>query len=147
VAGISSGSPPPPGASTTVTPLGRGNSPALTPTSSASLAPATIAGLGGTAALLGLALGWRLLRPHRPHPVRAAAAAGFVPPGATPTAPPDSPVYRIWKDELDDLADLAALTVPPEEISAAKQRRRAFSTEALARRIAKAVEWHQPEGS
>jgi hypothetical protein len=126
-----------------VTPLPNQSAPALTQASSASLAPATVAGLSGTAALLGLALGWRMLRPRRRLPMVpvAAAAAGTALPA------PESSVYRIWKDELDDLADLAALTVPLEELPAAKQRRRAFSTEALARRIARDLEWHQPEGA
>jgi hypothetical protein len=145
VDGVNSSPPPPPAASTTVTALGRGAAPSVTPTGSASLAPATVAGLSGTAALLGLALGWRMLRPRRSLPMRPVAAGA--PAVFAPAPVLESPVYRVWKYELDDLADLAALTVPPEEMSAARQRRRAFSTDALARRLARSVERQQPEGT
>jgi hypothetical protein len=96
----------------------------------------TAAGLGGSAALLGMAVAWRSLRPRRRPSTLAVAAA----------AAPESALFRIWKSEIDDLADLAALTVPPEELPAARQRRRAFSADDLARRLIRSVE-HQPEGT
>lgn len=125
---------------TSITPLqgGGGGAGGGHPVGSSGVNVETAASLGGSAALLGMAVAWRVLRPRRRAPGLAAAAVAT---GAGETA-----LFRIWKDEIDDLADLAALTVPPEELPVARQRRRAFSADALARRLTRSVE-HMPEGT
>ena len=147
VLGAIAQSSPAPTASTSVTPIGGGGG---GPSATATRVPdpqatvLTAAGMGGTAALLSVAVTWRLLRPRR----RARLAGAAVLPGAAAVAPPlpESPLLRSWKAELDDLADLAALTVPPEELPAARERRRAFDVDGLARRLVRSVEEQGAEG-
>jgi hypothetical protein len=131
-----------PTTATSITPIqGGGGGPGsggTQPVASSGVTVQTAAGLGGTAALLGMAVAWRTLRPRRRLHMLAGAVAV--------AALPESALFRIWKNELDDLADLAVLTVPPEEQPAARQRRRLFSADDLARRLTRSVE-HQPEGS
>jgi hypothetical protein len=93
----------------------------------------TVAGIGGTVALLGIAVAWRSMRTRRSlRPVAAGVAV-------------DAAVIAEWKREIDDIADLAALTVPPEERDAAVRRRLAFSSDAFAARLAHVVEEPQDE--
>jgi hypothetical protein len=92
----------------------------------------TVAGIGGTVALLGIAVAWRSLRPRR--------AARLVPAGAGADT-----VVAAWKREIDDIADLAALTVDPGERDAARRRRLAFTSDAFAERLAHVVEEPQDE--
>jgi hypothetical protein len=131
-----------PTTATSITPIqGGGGGPGsggAHPVASSAVTVQTAAGLGGTAALLGMALAWRTLRPRR----RLRMLAG----DAAAAAVPESALFRAWKNELDDLADLAVLTVPAEEQPAARQRRRLFSAEDLARRLTRSVEQH-PEGT
>jgi hypothetical protein len=141
------GAPPASGATTSITPLGGGHPPSgsAKPVSTPAWSVGTVAGLGGTAALLGLAVAWRLLRPRRGIPALAVAGARPLP--AAPAAPraPETPLYLAWKQELDDLADLATLTADPEDLAAARQRRRLFSADRLARRITRGLD-QQPKG-
>jgi hypothetical protein len=124
---------------TSITPLqGGGGAGGAHPLAGSGVNVETAAGLGGSAALLGMAVAWRVLRPRRRAPGLATTAVAT---GAGETA-----LFRIWKDEIDDLADLAALTVAPEELPVARQRRRAFSADELARRLTRSVE-HMPEGT
>jgi len=92
----------------------------------------TVAGLGGTAAVLGLAVAWRARRPRRRKAMLPAAAA-------------DAALVAAWKREIDDIADLASLTVPPAEREAARARRLAFSSDAFAQSLAHVVEEPQDE--
>jgi hypothetical protein len=58
----------------------------------------------------------------------------------------DPDLYASWKRDLDDIADLAALTADPAELPAARRRRRAFRADALARRLSQALEQPRPDG-
>jgi hypothetical protein len=139
------GSTPPQSAATWVTAVGGSGPPggAARPVSSPGATVETTLGLGGTAALLAAAVAWRTLRPRRrPHGSGAAVPVG----AAAVAAPalPESPLFLAWRRELDDLADLAALTVPPDEQAAARLRRSTFSSDAIVRRLIRAVE-EQPD--
>ncbi|HZS13604.1 MAG TPA: hypothetical protein VFC09_03300 [Candidatus Dormibacteraeota bacterium] len=139
---------PLPTTATTITPITGGGPPGgATPVSSPRVTELTAAGLGGTAALLGIAVAWRVLRPRRPLAVAGTLSAGGEPGEAAVAAAPESALFREWRGEIDDIADLAVLTVPPEEQSAARQRRRAFSADALARRLTRSVEQQAPDGT
>jgi hypothetical protein len=135
-----------PTAGTTVTAVGGsggGGTPgAARPVSSSAATVETAVGLGGTAALLGMAVAWRSLRPRRRARSLAALAGG----DAAAVALPESALFRSWKRELDDLADLAALTVDPADVPAAKQRRRAFSADPIAHRLVRSIEQQQHFG-
>lgn len=133
---------PVPTAGTSVTAISGGAAPGG-PSATATRVPSppvsllTAVGMGGSAALLSIAIAWRALRPRR----RARLAGSAAPAGAVAVAElPESALFRSWRTELDDLADLAALTVPPEELAAARERRRAFRADDLARRLTRSVE-------
>jgi hypothetical protein len=135
-----------PTAGTTVTAVGgsggSGTPGAARPVSSSAATVETAVGLGGTAALLGMAVAWRSLRPRRRARSLAALAGG----DAVAVALPESALFRSWKRELDDIADLAALTVDPADVPAAKQRRRAFSADPIAHRLVRSIEQQQHFG-
>ena len=135
---------PRPTAGTSVTAITRGGGApgGAAPVSSERATLETAAALGGTAALVGMAVAWRVLRPRRR---LARLQAGAV---AAAVAEPESELFLAWRQEIDDLADMAALTVAPEELSAARERRRAFTADAIARRLTRCVEqpWQMPEG-
>jgi hypothetical protein len=113
-----------------VTSLG-GHTQADPAAANATLSGAAALGVAGSIALLGMALVWRL-RPRRPRPVAAGS---------------DGDLYSSWKRDLDDIADLAALTADPAELRAARRRRRAFRTDALARRLSQALDQPRPDGA
>lgn len=97
----------------------------------------TEAGLGGTAMLLGAGVAWRVLRPRRRGRLANAGGAALL--------QPETPLMRSWRTDLEDIADLAVLTLPPEEREVALQRRLGFRADELARRLVRSVE-QLPEG-